>query len=252
MQFLVDINCDMGESFGRYKIGHDKEMMEHISSANIACGFHAGDPSIMKETVRLALNNNVAVGAHPGLPDLIGFGRRNFSLTPQEAYDYVLYQTGALHAFVQAEGGRIRHVKPHGALYNMAAVNKDLAKGIADAVYNLNPDIILFGLAGSELINAGNEAGLQTCSEVFADRTYQPDGTLTPRSQPDSLLTNDEDAVNQVIKMVKQGKVTTHAGDISIKAETICIHGDGEHALSFAEKINSAFEKEGVQRINYG
>lgn len=157
-----------------------------------------------------------------------------------------------MHAFVQAEGGRIRHVKPHGALYNMAAVNKDLAKGIADAVYNLNPDIILFGLAGSELINAGNEAGLQTCSEVFADRTYQPDGTLTPRSQPDSLLTNDEDAVNQVIKMVKQGKVTTHAGDISIKAETICIHGDGEHALSFAEKINSAFEKEGVQRINYG
>ncbi|UZJ76938.1 5-oxoprolinase subunit PxpA [Fictibacillus sp. KU28468] len=251
MNFSVDLNCDMGESFGRYQIGFDEEMMDFISSANIACGFHAGDPSIMKHTVQLALEKKVAIGAHPGLPDLMGFGRRNMYLTPEEAYEYVLYQVGALSAFVRAEGGRLRHVKPHGALYNMAAVNKDLSLGIAKAVYNMDPDVTLFGLAGSQLIEAGKEIGLQTCSEVFADRTYQADGTLTPRNEPNSVLTDDQQAVDQVIKMVKYDKVGTPAGDIGIKAETICIHGDGEHALSFAQKINKAFEKEGIQRLQH-
>ncbi|MDN4073194.1 LamB/YcsF family protein [Fictibacillus terranigra] len=252
MKYSVDLNCDMGESFGRYKIGYDEQMMHYISSANIACGFHAGDPSIMKHTVKLALERQVAIGAHPGLPDLAGFGRRMMNITPEEAYDYVLYQVGALSAFVRAEGGRLRHVKPHGALYNMAAINKDLSRGISEAIYKLDPEIILYGLAGSRLIEAGRASGLQTCSEVFADRTYQPDGTLTPRSQPDSLLTDDHQAVGQVIKMVKHNKVGTPAGEIEIKAETICIHGDGEHALSFAQKINDAFKKEGIQRLQHG
>lgn len=252
MDYTVDLNCDMGESFGAYRIGNDDQMMEHISSANIACGFHAGDPSIMRKTVQRALEKKVAIGAHPGLPDLIGFGRRAMSLTPDEAYEYVVYQIGALDAFVRAEGGHMRHVKPHGALYNMAAVDKKLSESIARAVHSVNPELILFGLAGSCLIESGNEAGLQTCSEVFADRTYQPDGTLTPRSMPNSLITDDQSAVDQVIKMIKENKVRTEEGEISIQAGTVCIHGDGAHALSFAEKINAAFQKEGIQRRKYG
>ncbi len=236
--FTVDLNCDMGESFGAYQMGCDEEILPYITSANIACGFHAGDPATMRKTVERALAHGVEIGAHPGLPDLNGFGRRNMAISPQEAYEMVVYQIGALHGFLQAEGAVMQHVKPHGALYNMAAVRADLARAIAEAVYRINPELILVGLAGSQLIEQGKAVGVRVKNEVFSDRTYQQDATLTPRSQPDALVTSDEQAVQQVIRMVKEGKVKTQQGiDIAIEAETVCIHGDGKHALMFARHI---------------
>ncbi|MDR7313789.1 5-oxoprolinase subunit PxpA [Brevibacillus nitrificans] len=244
----VDINCDMGESFGAYRLGNDSEILDYISSANIACGFHAGDPATMRKTVRMALDKAVAIGAHPGLPDLVGFGRRNMDITPQEAYDMVVYQVGALQAFIQAEGGTMQHVKPHGALYNMAATKAQLAEAIVEAVYKVNPALVLFGLAGSELTRAGERIGLRTANEVFADRTYQQDGTLTPRSQPDAMITDQEQSLQQVVRMVTEGRVLSRQGvDVSIQADTICIHGDGAHALEFAQNIHEAFERAGIQ-----
>ncbi|USG68214.1 LamB/YcsF family protein [Brevibacillus ruminantium] len=248
MTYHVDLNCDMGESFGAYRIGHDEEILPFITSANIACGYHAGDPATMRKTVKQALAYQVALGAHPGLPDLQGFGRRNMKITPAEAYEYVVYQIGALQAFIQAEGGVMQHVKPHGALYNMAAVDSKLAEAIAEAVYRVNPELYLVGLAGSHLIAKGKEAGLRVKNEVFADRTYQQDGTLTPRSQSDALITDENEAVSQVIRMVKEGKVATRqATDKDILAETICIHGDGQHALAFAQRVRASLESAGIE-----
>lgn len=244
----VDLNCDMGESYGTYRMGNDEAILPYITSANIACGFHAGDPATMRKTVQLALKHDVKIGAHPGLPDLQGFGRRNMAITAEETYDLVVYQVGALQGFVQAEGGMMQHVKPHGALYNMAAAKPELAKAIAEAVYRINPQLYLVGLAGSHLIKEAEKAGLRTKSEVFADRTYQQDGTLTPRSQTDALITSDEQAVQQVIRMIKEGKVLTRQGvDFPIQADTVCIHGDGAHALSFAREIREALEKNGIK-----
>jgi len=246
--YKVDLNCDLGESFGAYKIGMDEEILRFVTSANIACGFHAGDPSVMKNTVKLALNNNVKIGAHPGLPDLAGFGRRNMNISPQEAHDIVIYQIGALSGFVKAEGAKMQHVKPHGALYNMAAKNSLLATAIAEAVYKVDPELILFGLAGSELVTAGERIGLQTANEVFADRTYDSGGTLTPRTEPDALIHDKNQAVGQVVRMVKEGKVTTRQGaEISVKADTICIHGDGSEALTFAQQIKETLEKSRIE-----
>ncbi len=243
----IDLNCDLGESFGAYHLGVDEQILPLVSSANIACGFHAGDPGVMRKTVRLALEKGVAIGAHPGLPDLQGFGRRNMNISPQEAYDMVVYQFGALYGFVRSEGGVIRHLKPHGALYNMAATNRQLSEAIAEAVYRVDPQCILFGLSGSELVRTGERIGLQTAHEVFADRTYQKDGTLTPRNQPNALLTDDDQAIQQVIRMVQEGKVQSQQGDvISIKADTVCIHGDGPHALVFARRIRESFEGLGI------
>ena len=245
---IVDLNCDMGESFGAYKIGHDEDILDFVTSANIACGFHAGDPTTMRKTVKLALEKNVGIGAHPGLPDLVGFGRRDMKITPQEAYDLVLYQMGALYGFVKAEGGTLQHVKPHGALYNMAAQSQPLSEAIAEAVYKLDPELILFGLAGSELVKAGKKIGLRCASEVFSDRTYQQDGSLTSRSNPDALIKDHTIAVKQVIRMVKEGKVHSLQGvEISIDADTICIHGDGEHALAYAKYISSALEEASIK-----
>lgn len=239
----VDLNCDLGESFGEYQIGNDEEILNYVTSVNVACGFHAGDPTVMRKTVQLALSKNVKIGAHPGLQDLIGFGRRNINISPQEAYDIVVYQIGALNGFLQAEGGRMKHVKPHGALYNMAAKNKNLSTAIAEAVYKVNPELILFGLSGSELIRAGQAIGLQTASEVFADRTYQQDGSLTFRTEENALIENDDDAVSQVIRMVMEGKVLSQQGIVvPILAETICIHGDGAHALTFARHVKKSLE----------
>jgi len=252
--YRVDLNCDLGESFGVYKLGVDEDILPFLTSANIACGFHAGDPGVMHKTVKLALANGVAIGAHPGLPDLIGFGRRNMEISPQEAYDMVVYQISALAGFVTAEGGIMQHVKPHGALYNMAAKRKDLSEAIVRAVYNVNPELILFGLSGSELVLAGEKIGLRTAHEVFADRTYQLDGSLTPRTQPGALITDQQQAVSQVIGMVKEGKVLSLQGkDICIKADTVCIHGDGSQALVFARLIREALEKSQivVQAVNY-
>ncbi|RFU64342.1 LamB/YcsF family protein [Bacillus sp. V59.32b] len=244
---FVDINCDMGESFGAYKLGRDEEIFNYITSANIACGFHAGDPATMRKTVKLALEKNVGIGVHPGLQDLAGFGRREMQITPQEAYDLIVYQIGALYAFVKSEGGMLQHVKPHGALYNMAAKSAALSEAIAEAVYKVQPELILFGLAGSELVKAGEKIGLRTANEVFSDRTYQEDGSLTPRRNANALIESQEAAVSQVITMVKESKVTSLQGvEVPIKADTICIHGDGEHALDFAKYISTALKNAGI------
>lgn len=245
--FKVDLNCDLGESFGAYKLGTDEEILPMITSANIACGFHAGDPGVMRKTVKMALQYQVAIGAHPGLPDLVGFGRRDMAISAEEAYDMVVYQIGALDSFVKSEGGTMQHVKPHGALYNMAAKNSLLAEAIAEAVYKVNPQLILFGLSDSELARAGTRIGLKTAHEVFADRTYQQDGTLTPRKQPNAMVTDDELAVRQVIRMVKEGKVLSQQGkEVAIQADTVCIHGDGPHALVFARKIRESLQQAGI------
>ncbi|KHE67293.1 LamB/YcsF family protein [Halobacillus sp. BBL2006] len=250
---IVDLNCDMGESFGSYKIGRDDEILKYVTSANIACGFHAGDPSTMKRTVSMAIKNNVGIGAHPGLQDLVGFGRRPMDISPEEAYDMVVYQIGALQGFVQAEGGSLQHVKPHGALFNMAAKQKELADAIAKAVHDINSDLALFGLANSELVKAGKEAGLRTASEVFSDRTYQKDGSLTSRRESNALITDHEQAVSQVIRMIKEGKVRTLQDiDIDIDVQTICIHGDGANAVDFASYITRALNEADIELDKIG
>jgi UPF0271 protein len=234
----IDLNCDMGESFGAWKMGNDEALMEIISSANIACGFHAGDASIMRKTARLAIQKNVAIGAHPAYQDLQGFGRRNMQLSPQEVYDICVYQIGAMFGTVRALGGKLHHVKPHGALYNMAAKDPNLAKAIAEATKAIHPNLILYGLSGSHLISEAEKIGLQTASEVFADRTYQNDGNLTPRTQPNAMIENTQEAVNQVIMMIeKQCVISTDGSEVPLKADTVCIHGDGTYAVEFAEEL---------------
>jgi UPF0271 protein len=244
----IDLNCDMGEGFGAWNMGQDAAVMQHITSANIACGFHAGDFSVMQKTVRLALQNGVAIGAHPGFPDLQGFGRRNMDFAPDEIEALVLYQTGALAAIAKAEGGTVRHVKPHGALYNMAAKTPKIAEAIARAVYKVSPTLLLYGLSGSALTAAGQAMGLPTAAEVFADRTYQDDGTLTPRQQPGAVLTDPEQVAKQALEIVRDGQVTAVSGKtIPLQADTLCLHGDGPHALSHAVAIRTALEKVGVR-----
>lgn len=243
----IDLNCDMGESFGAWTLGHDAALMPYLTSANIACGFHAGDPAVMRQTVRLALQHGVAIGAHPGLPDLAGFGRRTMDISADEAFEMTVYQLGALGAVARAEGAKLHHLKPHGALYNMAATNAALAQAIAEAVYQVQPELVLYGLAGSELTKAGERLGLRTAHEVFADRTYQANGTLTPRRQPDALITSAEVAIAQVLRMVQEGRVRTqHGPEITIKADTVCLHGDGAHALEFAQQLSKALREAGV------
>ena len=252
MVHRVDINCDLGESFGRYKLGEQKEILKYVTSANIACGFHAGDPTIMRETVLLAIENDVKIGAHPGLPDLHGFGRREMAITPQEAYDMVVYQIGALQGFLTTMNVKMQHVKPHGALYNMAVKDQQLAEAIAQAVYDVSPSLILFGLPESELTKAGEKIGLQTAYEVFADRTYQADGTLTSRKQPDALITDKEMAIQQVLAMVTEGKVRSQQGtDVLLRADTICIHGDGEQAVVFAKFIKEQLTLNGIEVVPF-
>ena len=246
--YSIDLNSDLGESFGAYTIGNDKEILKHVTSANIACGFHAGDPVVMEKTVALAVQNGVALGAHPGLPDLVGFGRRKIDIKPADAYAIVLYQVGALKAFAAAQRISVQHVKPHGALYNMAAKDPALAEAIAKAVYAVDPKLILYGLAGSQLIIQAERLGLSTASEVFADRTYQQDGSLTPRSQPNAMITDEEESISQVLRMIKEGVVRAQNGqDIPVRADTVCVHGDGVKALAFADKIHRTLELQGIQ-----
>lgn len=238
MSYSIDLNSDVGESYGVYALGNDEALMPLISSANIACGFHAGDPRVMRKTIQLALEHQVAIGGHPGLPDLNGFGRREMTITPEEAYELIIYQLGALQALTKAEGGVVRHVKPHGALYNMAAANSELAYGIAKAIYAVDSSLIVYGLSGSALLQAGKEIGLQTASEVFADRTYQRDGSLTKRSEVNAQISDPDQASEQVIKMVTEGEVQTLDGQThSIQADTVCIHGDGLHGVAFAQSV---------------
>ncbi|EDM34157.1 hypothetical protein PBAL39_19469 [Pedobacter sp. BAL39] len=245
--FSVDLNCDVGESFGAYHIGNDAAVFPYLSSVNIACGFHGGDPAVMRKTVKMALEQGLAIGAHPGLPDLQGFGRREIKVNTDEAYEMVVYQIGALSAFVTAEGGRMHHVKPHGALYNMAAKDERLAMAIAEAIYRVNPELRLYGLSGSALVKAGTTLGLNVAHEVFADRSYQDDGTLTPRGQQGALIDDVDQAIAQVVKMVKQGTVMSRQQvPVGIHADTICIHGDGLHAAGFARRIHETFHLEGI------
>lgn len=239
----IDINCDLGESFGAWHMGDDDALLAVVSSANIACGFHAGDPDIMRRTVASAVEHQVAIGAHISLPDLQGFGRREMAVTPNEAYAMSIYQIGALHAFTRAAGTPMHHVKPHGALYNMAARDRALADAIARAVRDFNPSLWLFGLAGSALLDAGREAGLRVASEAFADRGYRDDGSLQPRREPGALITENDLAIAQAMAMAREGKVRAVDGSIvELQADTLCVHGDGPHAVSFARNLRAALE----------
>ncbi|MGY0692125.1 LamB/YcsF family protein [Virgibacillus sp. FSP13] len=243
----IDLNCDMGESFGPYTIGADAELMNYITSANIACGAHAGDPNVMDRTVRLAKKHGVGVGAHPGFPDLAGFGRRMIDFSPDEIYRMVVYQIGGLQAFCTIHDVKIQHVKPHGALYNLAARDRETADVIAKAVYDVDSTLLLYGLAGGELLTAGRELGLRVVSEVFADRTYQHDGRLTPRRESGALVDNVGDAVAQVEKMVHDGVVEAVNGDfVEITADTVCVHGDGGNAVTYAKKLRRSLEDSGI------
>ena len=243
----IDINCDMGESFGAYEIGADDEVLPHITSANIACGFHGGDPRVMRTTVANALEHGVAIGAHPGLPDLVGFGRRAMQVSPQEVYDLIIYQVGALLGFVRAAGAELRHVKPHGALYNMAVAQPALADAIARAVHDVDPRLILFGLAGSTMLKSAERADITSASEAFADRNYLHDGSLVPRSRPDALVRDVDEGVRRAIRMVREGVVADVDGeDIPIRADTICIHGDGQNAAQLAKALRAGLTAAGV------
>ena len=249
--YKVDLNSDLGESFGAYTIGMDSEILKYVSSANVACGFHAGDPLVMGKTVELAKAAGTAIGAHPGFPDLVGFGRRNLAASPAEAKADVKYQLGALHAFTKSSGVRLQHVKPHGALYNMAAVDMKLALAICEAVAEVDSSIILLGLANSKMLEAGREVGLKVASEVFADRAYLEDGNLVPRRQEGAVIHDKDLAIKRVIGMVTQGKVESITGkEIEIKADSICVHGDNPSALEFVSNIRTELQKNGVEICN--
>ncbi|WP_312984259.1 5-oxoprolinase subunit PxpA [Atlantibacter sp.] len=235
----IDLNADLGEG-----CGNDSALMPLISSANIACGFHAGDARTMQESVRLALAHGVAIGAHPSFPDRENFGRTAMQLPPETVYAQMLYQIGALAAIVRAEGGGLTHVKPHGMLYNQAAKQPPLAEAIARAVKSLDPGLMLVGLAGSELIRAGERYGLATREEVFADRGYLADGSLVPRSEPGALIEDDDEAVSRTLEMVLNSRVQSRDGVwATVNAQTVCLHGDGAHALAFARRLRDAFEQ---------
>ena len=239
---MIDLNADLGEGGA-----NDSALLQLVSSANIACGFHAGDAGLMVQSVREALKYGVAVGAHPGYPDRENFGRTAMDLPPETVYAQTLYQIGALEAIVRSQQGALRHVKPHGMLYNQAAKDADLADAIARAVLDCSPQLILVGLAGSELIRAGERLGLTTRQEVFADRGYQPDGSLVPRTLAGALITDEAKALAQTLEMVRYGRVTAVDGTTAhVQADTVCLHGDGEHALQFARRLRAAFAEEGI------
>jgi UPF0271 protein len=240
----MDLNCDMGESFGRYTVGDDASIMPFITSANIACGLHAGDPSVMESTVRLAKQYGVAVGAHPGWPDLQGFGRRELSLRPDEAEAYILYQIGALAAFARHEGVQLRHVKPHGALYNQAANDRALADVIARAVKSFDKNLVLVGLAGSALIKAGLAIGLRVANEAFPDRRYNPDGTLRSRKQTGALVAVPEDVATRAVALARDG---IELAGRSVPVDTLCLHGDNPNATRNAELVRAALDRAGVE-----
>ena len=245
--YQIDLNCDLGESFGAYTMGMDEQVIPYISSANVACGFHASDPVVMAKTVRLAKESGVHVGAHPGLHDLLGFGRRNMNISPTEAKASVQYQIGALMAFCRANGITLSHVKPHGALYNMAGKDIALASAICEGMKEVDSNLTLLALSGSKMIEAARKTGLKAASEVFADRAYEEDGSLVPRSKEGAMIEDEEEAISRVIRMVKEKRVRTITGkDIAIQADSVCVHGDGAKALIFVRKIKEALEREKV------
>ena len=242
----VDLNCDLGES-STDAVGQDERIMRHISSANVACGLHAGHPSTMRRTVDLALRHGVRIGAHPGFPDRDGFGRQPMRMPLDAVEDLVLYQLGALAAIVAAHGGRLSHVKPHGALYNMASSDRSLADAIATAVRRFDPSLVLYGLSSSRLLAAGQALGLRVASEVFADRAYGPDASLVPRSEPGAVITDVDDVVERGVRMVTDGRVpTTDGGWVELRADTICVHGDTDGAVELAAQLRAGLERAGI------
>ncbi len=240
----IDLNCDMGESFGRYTLGNDAEVMRFITSANVACGMHAGDPSVMRATVRLAKKHGVAVGAHPSWPDLQGFGRREMTMGPDEVEALIIYQLGALAGVAKAEGMKLRHVKAHGAFYNQAAKDAKLAEAMARAVRDFDKGLIFLGLAGSEMIEAGRKTGLQVANEGFPDRRYEVDGTLVSRRQPNAIIESAEEVAAQAVKLAKEG--IDFAGR-RVQIDTLCLHGDNPNAAENARTIREALEKSGIE-----
>lgn len=243
----IDLNCDLGESFGNYTLGQDDKIIPLVSSCNIACGAHAGDPIIMRKTVEMAASAKVAIGAHPGYPDLQGFGRRDMALTPDEVYAYVLAQIGTLAAFCRACHTTLHHVKPHGQLYNSAAKDRSLADAIAQAVKDFDPAIKLVGLAGSQLIEAGRAAGLFVIQEFFLDRNYEDDGSLRSRKLTDALITDEATAIERAITTIQTGMVTSYSGkEIPLIAETICVHGDTPQALAYVDRVRKALYLAGI------
>jgi 5-oxoprolinase (ATP-hydrolysing) subunit A len=243
----IDINSDTGESFGAYTIGHDAGLFKSITSANVAAGFHAGDPSVLRDTIRLAKKHGVAVGAHPGFPDLVGFGRRELNATPKEAEDMVLYQVAAVAGVAAAEGVKLQHVKPHGALFNMAVRSRELSDAIARAVAAFDKGLILFGLPGSEILNAGRAAGLRVAAEIFADRAYEPDGSLASRRKPGSVIHDPAAVVARAVRMVTEHTVVAIEGSVvTLEADTICVHGDTPGSDDLAARICAGLESAGV------
>lgn len=246
--FRVDLNSDLGESFGRYTIGNDDKIIPLITSANVACGYHAADPVVMNKTIAMAKEAGIRVGAHPGFPDLMGFGRRNMNVSKEEAKAYTMYQLGALDAFCRAHGVKMQHVKPHGAMYNMAAKDYELSVAICEAIKEFDDSLIVMALSGGELVRAAKDMGLRVALEVFADRAYEEDGSLVARTKDGAMITDEEEAIRRVIRMVKEQKVTAITGkDIDIKADSICVHGDGAKALAFVERIREAMQAEGIE-----
>jgi len=243
----IDLNSDMGESFGAYTIGADEEILRWVTSANVACGWHGGDPQVMRQTVERAKAHGVAVGAHPSYPDLLGFGRRPMQITRQEARDYMLYQIGALRGFVDAAGLALQHVKPHGAIYNVAAKDRELSLGIAAAVKEAGGDLILMGLPESEMLKAAQELGVRTAREAFGDRAYNEDGSLVSRKIAGSLITDPDRVAERVIGLA-QGRVAAITGkEVRFQADTICLHGDTPGAATIARRVRERLETEGIQ-----
>jgi len=249
----IDINSDVGESFGAYSIGHDAGLMRSITSANVAAGFHAGDPSVLRQTIRAAKQHGVAVGAHPGFPDLVGFGRRELNVTATEAEDFVLYQIAAVAGVAAAEGVSLQHVKPHGALFNMAVHDANLAGAIARAVASFDKRLILFGLPGSEILKAGRAAGLRVAAEVFADRAYEADGTLASRKKPGTVIHDPDAVVTRAVRMATQKNVVALDGSVvPLEADTMCVHGDTRGSDDLAARIRAGLEKAGVEVRSLG
>lgn len=252
----IDLNCDMGESFGAYKLGMDDAVIEFISSANIACAWHAGDPSVMNHTVAIAVDNGVGVGAHPGYPDLLGFGRRNMDCNMAELRNYVIYQIGALQAFCNAHGTKMQHVKPHGALYLTAVENEDVARVVAEAIVSVNSDLLYVALAGAKgelMTRIGQEVGLRVVYEAFPDRAYSPEGTLVSRRQPGAVIKEPQAVSERALRMVKEGVVIAVDGStIPLEAQTLCVHGDNPKAVDLVKSIRETLETDGVAVIPMG
>ena len=247
----IDFNCDMGESFGMYKMGFDEEVIKYITSANIACGFHAGDPMWMRKTVALAEKQRVAVGAHPSYPDLNGFGRRNMVMDPEEAKNDVIYQMGALSAFTHAK--RLQHVKPHGAMYNQAVNDRSLAAAVCEAVLEVDPQMVLVALAGSPWIAVAEEMGVRVAREIFADRALSADGTLVSRSKPGSVIHDTAEVVERSLRMVTEGRATAITGEeLDVEADSLCLHGDTPGAVEMAKAVSDGLKSSGVEIVPVG